>query len=415
MSGAKDEFEVVVIGGGPAGASAAILLRQKGHRVLVLEREKFPRFMVGESLLPAAWDMWEKLKVRTAVEAMDYPTKRGVLFKITDTTGTHEFLVRTDEYPEYFVHPFTFHVDRASFDQLLLSRAREEGATVMEGCEVEDVLFEGERAVGVAYRDPDGTRREIRAQVVVDASGRSTVIASKLRRRYPHPKLLKVAYYTHYENAGRRLAEDGSTVTDIHSTEGGWIWVIPLRDRVSSVGVVLDAKYVQEHKGGPQVLFDRAIANDPQISDWLAGAKQCFKLKHVSSISYLSDSFVGDGFVMIGDAAMFLDPIFSAGVMLAMRGADLASEAISAALAAGDVSAKRFASYEEKIRRPVEKMHKIITNWYDIMASRNRNHVFRLSQTAPLLRRQLVILLSGGYDKADMDAFLAERERVEAR
>jgi flavin-dependent dehydrogenase len=150
------------------------------------------------------------------------------------------------------------------------------------------------------------------------------------------------------------------------------------------------------------------VQKDDQISGWLSGARQCFETKGIPSISYLSDSFVGDGFLMVGDSAMFIDPIFSAGVMLAMRGADFATDVISEGLRRGDVSAATFRPYEEKIRKPIAKMHKIITNWYDIMASRQRNHIFRLSQQAPLMREQLVVLLSGGYEKADMDAFLQE-------
>ncbi len=150
------------------------------------------------------------------------------------------------------------------------------------------------------------------------------------------------------------------------------------------------------------------MQNDDQISAWLSGARQCFEIKAIPSISYLSHSFVGDGFLMVGDAAMFIDPIFSAGVMLAMRGAEFAAEVISRGLRSGDVSSETFLPYEKRIRKPIAKMHKIITNWYDIMASRDRNHIFRLSQQAPLMREQLVVLLSGGYDKADMDVFLRE-------
>lgn len=398
--------DVIVVGAGPAGSSSAILLRQRGYRVIVLEREVFPRFVVGESLLPAAWDMWEKLGVRERIERTNYPVKRGVLFRIEDKQETSEFLIRTDEYPEYFTRPYTYHVDRAHFDHSLLDRAVEVGADVRQGWEVDDVLFEGSRATGVRAVDPEGKRHELSARFIIDASGRRTLLATRLGRRYKNPDLLKVAYYTHFQGGGARRSDDGSTVTDIHSTEGGWIWYIPLRDDTVSVGVVLDASYVQKHKTGPQALFDRALGGDELIRGWLDGAEQKFELKKISSISYLADSFVGDGFLLVGDAAMFIDPIFSAGVMLAMRSADYAVEVIAPALESGDVSSSALASYEERIRKPIEKMQSIILNWYRIMEQKNRNHIFRLSQTAPLLREQLVVLLSGGYEKADLDAFL---------
>ncbi len=403
-----NDADVIIVGGGPAGSSSAILLRERGYKVILLEREVFPRFIVGESLLPAAWDMWDKLGVRTKIEDSEYPVKRGVLFRIEDTKETSEFLIRTDEFPEYFTRPYTYHVDRAHFDQCLLERAAETGADVRQGWEVDDVLFDGARAVGVRAKAPDGKHHELSARFIIDASGRRTLLATRLGRRYKNPDLLKVAYYTHFEGGGRRASDDGSTVTDIHSTSGGWIWYIPLRNDTVSVGVVLDAAYVQAAGSGPQALFDDAVAHDALVSGWLEPARQRMDLKKIASISYLADSFVGDGFLLVGDAAMFIDPIFSAGVMLAMRSADYAVDVISKGLESGDVSEATLAPYEARIRKPIEKMQQIILNWYRIMEQKNRNHIFRLSQTAPLLREQLVVLLSGGYEKADLDSFLAQ-------
>ena len=399
-------FEIIVIGGGPAGSSCATFLSQRGHKVLLLEKEIFPRFMVGESLLPAMWDLWGKLGILERLEAVQYPMKRGVNFRILDAGSTRDYELRTDEFPEYFIRPYTFHVDRANFDQLLLENSHEKGVEVREGCRVEDVLFEGKRAVGVRYTDASDQQREVRAQVVVDATGRSTLLARKLGRRYWNPDLKKVSYYTQFEGAGRRLCEDGSTMTDIHTTEGGWIWYIPLRKGISSVGVVLDATYVQNQSDNLQQIFDAAIAGNELVSDWLSGAKQCFGIKNVPAVSYLSDNFVGDGFVMIGDAAMFLDPIFSAGVTFTMRGAEFAAEAISKGLRRGDTSENALKPFEEKIRYPVGKMYKMILNWYRILESKDKNHVFELSRTAPLLRERLVVLLSGGYDKVDLEPLI---------
>jgi FAD-dependent halogenase len=398
--------DVVVIGAGPAGCTGAIRLRQLGWDVLVLERETFPRFAIGESLLPAAWDLWEKLGIRTKIENAGYPAKRGAIFRIEDTEEVAEFLIRTDEFPEFFINPFTFHVDRAHFDEMLVETAVQAGAQVKQGCVVDEVIFENGYAAGVRYTE-GGVQHDVAARAVIDASGRRTFLASKLERRYANPNLIKVAYYTHFRNAGRRDIDDGSVVTDIHSTKGGWIWYIPLRNDIVSVGVVLDAAYVREQHASPQILFDRALKADDIIAPWLAHAQPTMDLKKIPSISYLSDNFVGNGFVMVGDAAMFVDPIFSAGVMLAMRGADYAADVIADGLRRGDVSEAALKPYEEKIRKPIEKMHRIIMNWYQIMQHRDRQHIFRLSRSAPLLREQLVILLSGGFDRADLDAILS--------
>ncbi len=397
-------YDVVIMGGGPAGSACASFLRMKGHSVLVLEKETFPRFMVGESLLPAIWELWAKLGVVEKLEAVGYPVKRGVLFHLEEEDRDYQF--RTDEFPEYFDRPYAYHVDRASYDQIMLDNARDKGAAVLEGCAVREVLFEGDRAVGVRYEDEAGEEHEVRASVVVDATGRATFLSRKLKRRYPNDDLTKVSYYTHFAGASKRTAEDGSTMTDIHTTDGGWIWCIPLAGGVSSVGVVLDAAYVQSHKGNPQLFLDRAIESSSEVSSWLKDATQSLPIKNVASISYLSDDFVGDGFLMIGDAAMFVDPVFSAGVTLATRGADLAADAISDALASGDTTAAALKPYEEKLRHPVGNMIKIIMNWYEILKEKKRDHIFEMSQDSPLLRERLIVLLSGGYEKADLAEYV---------
>jgi halogenation protein CepH len=406
--------DVIVIGAGPAGCTTGIRLRQHGLNVTLLERDIFPRFTIGEALLPGAWNVWEKLGISDRIENAGYPIKRGALFRIRDTTGTTDFLIRTDEFPEYFIKPFTYHVERAHFDQLLVERAEEVGVDVRQCCTVQDVLFEDGYAVGVRYIEA-GVHRDLSARFVVDASGRRTLLATKLGRRYPNPDLMKVAYYTHFYGAARRDIPDGSVVTDVHSTEGGWMWYIPLRNGVASVGAVLDAGFVRSHRAPPETLFERAIANDELIQAWLRNAQQRIQLKKVPAISYLSSNFVGNGFLMVGDAATFIDPIFSSGVMLAMNGGDYAADLIAEGLTRGDISEQALKPYEERIRRPLEKMHRIIVNWYKIMQHPERQHIFRVARTAPLLREQLVILLSGGFDRADLDALLYAAGPFEGR
>jgi halogenation protein CepH len=270
---------------------------------------------------------------------------------------------------------------------------------------VTEVLFEGARAVGVAYTDRTGQRREVASKVVVDATGRSTLLAGHLKRRYANPKLRKAAFYTHFRGADWRANDDGSTVTDIHATDGGWLWCIPLRDRVTSIGLVVDGAFLKARgEQTPEELFQAAIAGNAEFAAWLAGAEQTMPLHRVPSISYLNDDFVGDGFVMIGDAALFVDPIFSAGVTIATRAGDFAADVISAALKAGDTSAAAFKPYEEKIRQPIEKIGKMIVNWYKIMEHGDRSNIFEWTRRMPALRERLVVLLSGGYDKVDLDA-----------
>ena len=390
------------MGGGPGGSSTATFLAQKGYRVLLLEKERFPRFHVGESLLPAGWDLWDRLGVTPALEAAGFAIKQGVNFRMFN--AAEDLILLTGEFPEYFQRPYAYHVERATFDTILLNNARRYGVDAREAWTVKDVLFEGERAVGVLAGPNGAEARPYRAQVVVDATGRSCLLARKLGRSRPDPRLNKISHFTHVQGAYRR-DNNGTTMTDIHTTDDGWIWYIPLANDVVSVGVVLDAKRADGIKN-PQMRFDRTVAQCPTIQEWLGSGTQMLEMQTISSICYLNDNFVGDGFVMVGDASMFVDPIFSAGVTIALRGGLFAADAIDAALTAGDASAARLASYEQKIRRPMERIFKMIYNWYHILEQKDPDNIFARSRRIPLLRERLIVLLSGGYDKVDMEAIV---------
>lgn len=412
-----EQFDVVVAGGGPAGASAAAMLAKAGRRVLVLEKERFPRFHVGESLLPAAWDLWDELGVTHAIEAAGFCVKQGANFGMFNQP--EQVTLLTGEYPEYFQRPYAYHVERAKFDEILLENAVKQGATVRQEWSVSDVLMDGDRAVGVMAGPNGEAPREIRAPMVVDATGRSCLLSRKLGWRKPDAALNKVSHFAHFRGGYRTPSEDpqfpDSTMTDIHTIDGGWVWYIPLSNDVVSVGVVLDAKFATELKG-PQARFDFALASCPLVSGWMAESTQVSEMHTISNISYLNDCFVGDGFVMIGDASMFIDPVFSAGVTIAIRGGIFAAECINDAFAHDDITAARLRPYEDRIRVPMERIFKMIRNWYGILEKKDAaNNIFTRSRRVPILRERLIVLLSGGYDKVDLEAILradAEGERA---
>jgi halogenation protein CepH len=398
-----EKFDVIVMGGGPGGSSTATFLAQKGYRVLLLERERFPRFHIGESLLPAGWELWDKLGVLPELDAAGFTIKQGVNFRMFGAPT--DLILLTAEYPQYFPRPYAFHVERAKFDSILLNNARKHGVDAREEWAAKDVLFEGDRASGV-LASPNGKKtKPIYAPIVVDATGRSCLLARKLGHCRPDPGLNKISHFSHFQGPWRRLNDEGGTMTDIHTTEEGWIWYIPLSDDIVSVGVVLDARAVGPQKG-PQARFDYAISRCQTIRDWLGSAKQTMEMQTISSICYLNDNFVGNGFVMVGDASMFVDPIFSAGVTLAIRGGMFAADAIDDAFETGDFSAERLAVYEQRIRRPMDRIFKMIYNWYEILQKKDADNIFFRSRKIPLLRERLIVLLSGGYDKVDLEAIL---------
>jgi halogenation protein CepH len=408
----KEQFDVVVIGGGPGGSAAGAYLARNGLKVLVLEREKFPRFHIGESLLPAGWELWEKIGATKAIEEAGFVLKQGIMFGMFQNP---EVKLLTAEYPQYFVHPWTFHVERAKFDQLLLNNARAQGAEAREEWSVKEVIFEGDRAVGVMAGPNGQPPHRIEAKMVVDASGRDCMIARRMGWRKPDPVLNKIAHFTHFKGAFRRDSRDvvdigpvfeGSVTTDIYTIDGGWIWYIPLSDDIVSVGAVLDARHARTLGESPQERFEKAIAAEPTVKKFIEGSTQSMDMQTISNISYLNDEFVGNGFVLVGDASMFVDPIFSAGVTLAIRGGVYASECILDCFKHNDFGAERLKPYEKRIKHPMHSIFKMIYNWYSILDRKDSNNIINRARQIPLLRERFIVLLSGGYDKMDLEGIL---------
>lgn len=415
----RESVDVVVIGGGPGGSAAGAYLARHGLRVLILEREHFPRFHIGESLLPAGWDLWEKIGATKAIEEAGFVLKQGIMFGMFENP---EVKLLTAEYPQYFVHPWTFHVERAKFDELLLNNARAQGAEAREGWAVSEVLFDGDRAVGVMAAPEGGPMHRIEAPMVVDATGRDCMIARRMGWRRPDPVLNKIAHFTHFHGGWRRdpdsiMPKDAvmptSTTTDIHAIEGGWIWYIPLRNDIVSVGAVLDARFAKTLGESPQERFEKAVASCVQVRGWLAGTEQTMEMHTIANISYLNDCFVGNGFVLVGDASMFIDPIFSAGVTIATRGGVYASDTILECFAANDFSAERLKAYETRIRLPMSRIFKMIYNWYRILERQDANNIISRARNIPMLRDRFITLLSGGYEKVDMEQIMAAADEAD--
>jgi flavin-dependent dehydrogenase len=310
--------DVVVIGGGPSGATVATLVAKAGFRVQLLERERFPRYHIGESLIPETFWVLERLGMLTKLQGSRFVEKHSVQF-VTEQGKLSEPFYFGDYKPHESSQ--TWQVTRAEFDQMMLDNAREHGVDVREGIRVLDVLFEDGRAVGVRAIDEAGVTQEIRCTVVVDAAGQSCLIQDRLGLREWDPVLKKAAIWTYWKGAKRDAGRDeGATL--VMQTKGkiGWFWFIPLQDDIVSVGVVAPFDYLfkgRDSKELETIYFeevDRCLGVQPRI----AAAERVAPFSAAKEYSYRSRQVAGDGWVLVGDAFGFLDPLYSSGILLAL-------------------------------------------------------------------------------------------------
>ena len=356
-------YDAIVIGGGPAGSTVATMLARAGRSVAVLEKEKFPRFHVGESLLPFNLPIFEKLGVAEKIRQAGYQEKYGAFFWNEQTGGTRP-VVFENAWDDR--HPMAYHVKRAEFDDLLLRHAESSGAVVREETPVRDVLFEGKRAVGVVARERGGEDREIRAKVVVDASGQSAFLSGKLGSRRFDRKLKRAAVFAHYEGVPRAPGKQAGDIL-LPIDDGVWYWIIPFSDGTSSIGAVFDPVLTRGPEGeNLEGKFERLIVKSARMTELLGSGRRTSKVFGISDFSASSARLAGDGYVLIGDAATFLDPVFSTGVFLAMATGVMAAESIDAALArSGRVNAADFRRYEKKANKLFGRFRKFVYAFYD--------------------------------------------------
>jgi flavin-dependent dehydrogenase len=351
-------YDVVVIGGGPGGSSAAAFLAAGGLRVALFERDVFPRFHVGESLMPATMLLLDQLGVRETVEKAGFQTKFGAMFfdETNDLDTTFYFLPGMP-WPQY-----TFQVPRAEFDTILLEHARKKGVDVFQPATVEAADFDGD-GVTVSVVD-DGVRTKVRATMLVDASGRASFVATRLGERRRIPNLGKVAMFAHFKGAERLSGVEEGNIR-IYIREDGWYWWIPLANDVTSVGAVVHARTARAWSGSQESLFEDMLRRSKHMPRMLARAERIIPVRTEANFAYENTPVVGDRFVAVGDAITFVDPIFSGGVYIALRTGQLASEAILAAFHDGRFSAARFAAYERQCRRGVAPLFKFIHKYYE--------------------------------------------------
>ena len=352
-------YDALIIGGGPGGSTAAAFLARAGKRVLLLEKERFPRFHIGESLLPYNRRIFEAVGVLPAFEAAGFTRKHGAQFHLANESKSLWLQFRTGRFTR---EPLAFQVERARFDHVLLKHAETSGAEVREGWTVLSTGHDAARP-WVEARGPDGSRHRFSGAFIVDASGRSNLSGNQEGLRHIHARHRKLAVFGHF--AGVAL-DSGETAGDtvIIRAEKQWFWIIPLAPDKVSVGCVLDEEEFARAQLAPDQLFDRLRQASPALNRRMIHAKLLGRIQITSDFSYYNRRLVGPRLVRVGDAAGFMDPIFSAGVFLAMHSARLAAEIITDSLNRGTDGNHLLRGYEKKMFRAMRLYWHMVERFY---------------------------------------------------
>lgn len=359
-----NNYDVLIIGGGPAGASAASILAEYGHRVLVLEREKFPRYHVGESLIPFTYQPLERLGLVEKMKQSGFQKKYSVVFVQPNGRASQPFYFYTRYDRETVAQ--TWQVLRSEFDEMVLNHARDKGAEVIEEITVKELLKDGERVIGVKAQKKSGETVEYFAPITLDCTGKEAFAAVRNGWRLGDPMLNKVAVWTYYKGSKRGSGVDEGQTTVAYVPEKGWFWHIPQANDMVSVGVVAEGKYLaRDGVKDPKAMFEREVGQNLWIQDQLSTGQQTGPHYITSEYTFHSRHCGCEGLLLVGDAFCFLDPVFSSGLMLALKSGVMAGDDIHEAILANDFSPERFTEYAKSLRLGIENMRKLVYAFYD--------------------------------------------------
>lgn len=358
-------YDVIVIGGGPAGSSSSAILAEEGHNVLLLEREKFPRYHIGESLIPFTYFPLERLGLVERMKKSHFVNKYSVCF-----VPPHG---RTSQ-PFYFFNRYdkdtvasTWQVLRSEFDQILLDNSREKGVEVKEQTKVLELLRDGDlKVIGVRAQSQDGTITDYYARITLDCTGKEAFTTVRNGWKVRDPYLNKVAVWTYYKGSRREPGIDEGQTTVAFVKDKGWFWHIPQHDDMVSVGVVAEGKYLsRDGIKDPEGIFKREVEENLWVKESLSHGQQVGQYYITSEYTHHARHCGSDGLLLVGDAFAFLDPVFSSGLMFAMKSGVLAGEEVNKGLKENDLSPSRFVKYSQELRQGVENMRKLVYAFYD--------------------------------------------------
>jgi flavin-dependent dehydrogenase len=345
-----DTCEVLVVGGGPAGSTVAALLAERGFEVVVLEKDRHPRFHIGESLLPLNLPLFERLGIADKIERIGM-AKWGVDFvsPTHNRTVTFEF---SDAWDKSL--PYSFQVRRSEFDHILLHNAAAKGARVVEGCRVAELDVAHADAVELTAKSDAGQEQRWRARFLIDASGRDTLVANKLGLKDRNRGHASAAVYGHFTGARRQHGRAEGNIS-IFWFDHGWFWFIPLADGTTSIGAVCPPDYLKSRKTDVTTFFHDTIAKAPKLAERLSDATMTGPATATGNYSYRASNMAGRNYLMVGDAYAFIDPVFSTGVYLAMNSAFRAADTVTAVLRDPPQAERALARFDADVRRGIDR------------------------------------------------------------
>lgn len=400
----SNTLDVIVIGGGPAGAAAATILAQNGLSVRLFEREKGARFHIGESLMPDTYWTLRRMGVLEKIKASNFTKKYSVQF-VTDTGKESQPFYFFENNPHEASQ--TWQVVRSEFDKMLLDNASDLGADIQYGCRVMDAIFEGDRCVGVKVQGPDGTINDVFAKVVVDASGQSLVLGSRLKIKVPDPNLRKASVWAYFKGASREAGlDEGATL--VLQTEGkkGWFWYIPLQDNIVSVGVVGSLEDMFADKLSHEEIFERELNRCPAAKKRVSVGERVSGYYSTKDFSYKCSQVAGNGWVLVGDAFGFLDPIYSSGVFLALKSGEMAADAIAEGLKNNNTSAEQLGKWGPQFIQGMDRMKRLVYAFYEGFSFGG------FIRKNPDMKRHVIDLLVGDLFKDSVDTVVEPMEMM---